>query len=203
MPEAPLPDRYQVLEELCRGEAEILLRAKDKLLQREVVICKPRAGLLGPPDKQDLERSLRQARTLARVNHPGVTRLLDVVETADGPVLAMEPITGETLAERIASGGPLDAAEVLSLAIKVCEALEAVHAVGIVHRGISTGTIALRADGTPCLTGFAFAKFGGDCQNVAATTFLYKPKAGEKAAAPVLPPHPAPEQISGQTADAR
>ena len=81
MPETSLPERFQVLEEICRSEAEVLLRARDKLLQREVVISRPAPGLGGLQDKQDVDRSLRQARALARVQHAGVVKLLDVMET--------------------------------------------------------------------------------------------------------------------------
>lgn len=216
MTDTSLPERFQVLEEICRSDAEVLLRARDHLLQREVVISRPSPSLSGLQNTQEIERSLRQARALARVQHAGVVRLIDVMETKDGPVLVMEPIPGETLAERLAREKRLPPENVRALAMKLCGALEAVHAAGIVHRGVSAANVVLRDDGTPCLTGFVFAKFGHAGQGVPGTTFMYKPKskaapgssgaAGSAAPAPAqcaLPPHPAPEQILGQAADAR
>jgi hypothetical protein len=205
MPEPPLPERFQALEELARTECEVLLRARDRLLQREVVISRPGLSTSAPADPRELERSLRQARALARVAHPGVVRLLDVIETAAGPLLVMEPVAGETLAERLAREGRLEPESVRKLGVSLCEALEAVHAVGVVHRGISAANIVLRTDGTPCLSGFTFAKFGAGELAMPGTTFIYdrRREKGAPAEARTLPPHPAPEQIGGQTADAR
>lgn len=207
MPGTPLPDRFEVLEVLARTESEEFLRARDRLLQREVQISRPtsHSSPSSPIVAQDLQRSLRQARALARVQHPGVVRLLDVIETGAGPLLVMEPVTGEPLAERLTRDGKLDPASVRALGLKLCDALEAVHAVGVVHRGLSAGNIVLRADGSPCLGGFTFAKFGSTETEIPGTTFFYVPRAETDATPPpvALPPTPAPEQMHGQVADAR
>ena len=208
MPGIPLPDRFEVLEVLARNESEESLRARDRLLQREVQISRPTAQPLAAGEGQDLQRSLRQARALARVQHPGVVRLLDVIETAAGPLLVMEPVAGETIAERLARQGPLDPDLVRALGVQLCGALEAVHAVGVVHRGISPGNIVLRSDGSVCLSGFTFAKFGATGAEIPGTTFFYTPRSGASPASSAtpplaLPPTPAPEQMRGQTADAR
>lgn len=205
MPGTPLPDRFEVLEVLARTESEEIVRARDRLLQREVQISRPSDSSSTPAGAQDLQRSLRQARALARVQHPGVVRLLDVIETPAGPLLVLDPVAGETLAERMARDGPLDPESVRDLGAKLCDALEAVHGVGVVHRGISAGNIVLRADGSPCLAGFTFAKFGATGEEMPGTTFVYSRRSEQGRAAPAiaLPPIPAPEQTSGQTADAR
>jgi len=202
MAEPKLPRRFQVLEELARSDAEIVLRARDDLLQREVVISRPNPGLALLQDTGDVERSLRQARALARLQHPGIVRLIDVLETADGPLLVMEPVPGETLGEVLARERILPPARVRELALGICRALEAVHAAGVVHRGVSASNVVIRADGSPCLTGFIFAKFGVGNTSVPGTTFLYS-KRGATQERRVEPPHPAPEQVLGQTADAR
>ena len=199
-----LPGRFQVLEELSRNDDEILLRARDELLHREVWISRPAQETRASEDRDELARSLRQARALARVQHRGVIRLLDVLETEIGTVLVMEPVAGEPLAERIARTGSLAPTETRELAVSLASALEAVHTAGVVHRGISASSILLRPDGSPCLVGFSFAKFRGTGQSVFGTTFAYAGRrrgAGE--IAPPTPPHPAPEQILGQVADAR
>jgi serine/threonine-protein kinase len=200
-----LPGRFQVLEELSRTDDEILLRARDELLHREVWISRPAQETRASEDRAELARSLRQARALARVQHRGVIRLLDVLETEIGPVLVMEPAAGELLSDMLTRKGRLAPKETRDLAVSVCSALEAVHAAGVVHRGISSSSILLRSDGSPCLVGFVFAKFHGTGQSVFGTTFAY---AGQKPLgpgeiAPPAPPYPAPEQILGQPADAR
>jgi tRNA A-37 threonylcarbamoyl transferase component Bud32 len=204
--ENPIPARFQVLEQLARGEDEVVVRARDTLLQREVVLKRPMpCGFGGAPDAAELARSLREARTLARVQHPGVVRLIDVIETRDGPMLVMEPVPGESLAERIIRDGRPTPEAVRQLGISVCAALEVVHAAGIVHRGVSTSNIVMRDGASPVLTGFNFAKFGpGGSGTMPGTSFLYRPSRADGAPpAVVLPPHPAPEQILGQAADAR
>jgi serine/threonine protein kinase len=199
-----IPGRFQVLEELSRTDDEIVLRARDELLHREVWISRPAQDARTSEDKAELARSLRQARALARVQHKGVIRLLDVLETEVGPMLVMEPAAGDTLADLIARKNRLTAIETRDLAVSLCSALEAVHAAGVVHRGISTSSILLRTDGSPCITGFVFAKFRGTGQSMFGTTFVYDARRSpNQAHAPPAPPHPAPEQILGQPADAR
>jgi len=194
-----VPDRFQILEELARCETGTLLRARDKLLQREVVLKLPPDGLRADLGSE-AQRELREARALARVQHRAIVRLLDVLESPAGPVLVLEPTSGETLAERLAREQRLDAASVRALALELAGALAAVHAIGVVHRGITLDQIVLAADGRPLLGGFGFAKFCGSASLFPGTTFLYK-RDGQTPTA--LPPHPAPEQIAGQAADAR
>ena len=201
MPGAPLPDRFEALEVLARTESEELVRARDRLLQREVQISVP-IQTPSTADAAEVARSLRQARALARVHHPGVVRLLDVLETQSGPLLVLEPVGGESLAERLARDRRLEPEVARTLGVRLCEALEAVHAVGVVHRGISAGNVVLRSDGSPCLGGFTFAKFGAG--ESPGTTYVYarRPKT-EPGPAVALPPIPAPEQTQGHAADAR
>ncbi len=197
MPLPRLPDRFQPLEELARGETGVLVRARDKLLQREVVLKLP------PESTQPVaenERELREARALARVQHRAIVRLLDVLDSPAGPVLVLEPTSGESLAERLAREQRLDADFVRALALELSDALAAVHAIGVVHRGITLDQILLAPDGRPLLGGFGFAKFSGPAVAIPGTTFLY---ARDSQTPTALPPHPAPEQIAGQAADAR
>ncbi len=201
MPLPQVPDRFQVLEELARGETGTLLRARDKLLQREVVLKLPPDALrAGAESAVENERELREARALARVQHRAIVRLLDVLESPAGPVLVLEPTSGESLAERLAREQRLDADFVRALALELSDALAAVHAIGVVHRGITLDQIVLCPDGRPLLGGFGFAKFSGPAVAIPGTTFLY---ARDSQTPTALPPHPAPEQIAGQAADAR
>jgi serine/threonine protein kinase len=130
--EYPLPERFEVLEERERTGSKVLLRAWDKTLEREVVL-----QLLGTITRRgsDPREQLREARMMGRVHHRGVCRLLEALETDAGPVMVLEPLEGETLAERLERVQTLDAEEVRRMGVEVAEALAAVHAQGVEHRG--------------------------------------------------------------------
>jgi serine/threonine protein kinase len=207
MVDSSIPDRFQVLENLRHGAGVVVVRARDNLTRREVILQRPVDALSAVWRERDAtatEAELRAARALARVSHPGVVRLLDVIETSAGPLVVMDPVPGETLAERVAREGRLDAADVRRIGLALCDALAAVHAQGVVHRGICAGNVILRPDGSPCLVGFVFAKFDPHSGEMPGTTFVYVRGDGPIRQSEIeLPPHPAPEQMSGQAADAR
>jgi|GEM_PF-2651158 len=200
MTDSRIPERFEVLDELAHGEGEILLRARDTFLQREVVLRLPAPELARTwPDAKMKDAELRSARALAQVRHAGVVKLLDVLATPDGALVVLEPVAGESLAEILAREGRLDAERVRALSVDLADALTAVHAQGVVHRGVSSANIVVRGDGTPCLAGFVFAKFVDRDGGQSSIQFRDR---GETAPT-ALPPHPAPEQIAGAAADAR
>lgn len=201
MTHSSIPERFEVLDEIAHGEGEILLRARDTLLAREVVLRRPAPELARTwPDAQMRAAELRSARALAQVRHKGVVRLLDVLDTPDGALVVLEPVAGESLAEIVAREGRLEPARIAELGRDLADALAAVHAQGVVHRGVSAPNVVVRGDGTPCLAGFVFAKF----VDLDAPASSIQFRAHKESDAPVaLPPHPAPEQIAGQSADAR
>ncbi len=201
MNDPTIPARFEVLDEIAHGEGEILLRARDTLLQREVVLRRPAPELARTwPDAKMRAAELRSARALAQVGHKGVVRLLDVLETPDGALVVLEPVAGESLAEIAAREGRIDPARIQQIGRDLAEALGAVHGQGVVHRGVSAANVIVRADGSPCLAGFVFAKFVDRDAPQSSIQFRDRSDAGAPVA---LPPHPAPEQVAGQSADAR
>ncbi|MBI5364535.1 MAG: caspase family protein [Planctomycetes bacterium] len=202
-----LPSRFQVLETLVAPDAAGMWRARDTLLGREVLLKRPLAHE-GRDADVERERSMREARALASVKHASVARLFEVIETPQGPLFALEPLEGETLSDALARVRSLAPDAVRALGIELASALEAVHARGIVHRGVSAGNIVLRPapmeGSTLLLAGFTFAKSGpGVGGAIPGTTFVYR-RGEESAREPVVePPHPAPEQLRGEAADAR
>jgi serine/threonine-protein kinase len=192
--------RYEALETLRSDERGEELRAHDRTLGREVLLVRrsARSPLLG---QGAAERALREARAMASLHHPGIQKLHDVLEDEAGPMLVLEPVPGETLAERLGREGRLGPAETRALGIALADALAAVHLAGAVHRDVSEENVVLRADGSPCLAGFRLAKpaaLGGT------TSLEYRSSASsEPGASLLLPRHPAPEQLGGEAASAR
>ncbi len=193
----PIDDRYEVLERLSGTGGREELRALDRTLEREVLLVRqPRAA-----DAAE-RRDLREARALAAVEHPGVQRLHEVLQDEATTTLVLEPVAGETLAERLAREpeGRLPHDEVRRLGSELAEALAAVHAAGAVHRDVSPETIRLAADGRACLTGFRLSK---PFRPGEITSIDYVRAAKAKGEPVVLPTHPAPEQLGGEAASER
>ncbi len=194
-------ERYEVLETLALDSGREELRARDRMLGREVLIV--RRMLETGPRQDRSERALREARALAALRHPGVQRLLDAFDDDGCATLVLEPATGEALAARLEREGRLASDEVLRIAIAVAEALAAVHAAGAVHRDVSEENVVLGSDGSICTTGFRLAKPIAPSE---ATSLEYGPSAGDRPR-PLdrqgLPAHPAPEQLGGEAASPR
>lgn len=196
---ARVPDRFQILEVLEEGPVQSLLRARDSLLEREVLLKIPgpelTAQFTAPGSKT---RVLREARVLASLRHPGVVGLLEVVDAEEGPILVLESIAGERLFERLARA-PLSGVEARELCISLCHALQAMHSRGIVHRDLSTAAVLLAEQGA-MLVGFGFAKPNHGGHYVSSICYG---KEGDRARPTALPAYPSPEQLIGQMADAR
>jgi len=204
-PELPIPERYQVLETVSHDEGEVVYRCLDQTLGREVFFKQPGIALRAQSSEAELnDRTLREARALAQVDHPGVQRLLEVIESSEGVMLVLEPVVGECLAERLECEGPLAPADVAKLGVEMADALNAVHAIGTVHRDVSAQTIHLRPDGSACLSGFRFAKFTSQARPLSTIAEVLRTKGPDASeAAALLPAHPAPEQFGSELASAR
>ncbi|WP_405008097.1 protein kinase [Kitasatospora purpeofusca] len=164
-PETRLIDnRFELLERLGGGGMGLVWRARDTMLHREVALKEvrppdPAMAAANPEAAHELrERVLREARALARLQHPNVAVIHHIVDTPDHPHpwLVMELVSGGSLADRIARG-PLTVPEAARIGRGVLSALRAAHAAGIQHRDVKPGNVLLRADGTPVLTDFGIA----------------------------------------------
>jgi serine/threonine protein kinase len=106
-------------------------RARDAKLGRDVALKILPAAFAADPDR--MARFQREAQLLAALNHPNIAAIYDLQEADVARFLVLELVEGETLADRIARG-PVPIDEALQIAKSICEALEAAHEQGIVHR---------------------------------------------------------------------
>jgi hypothetical protein len=192
-----LPSRYEIRQTLPETPLERTFLAFDTLLQREVMLKLPGAGA-AEWTTSVREALLREARALAKVRHAAIAPILHVDETAEGPLLVLEPPAGETLAERL-QRGPLTTSETITLGITIADALAAVHYAGIVHRAIGPNAIRLHADGGIELAAFTFAKAAGHEQR----SSLAHAARNQPEVARWLPDYSAPEQLAGLPAEPR
>jgi eukaryotic-like serine/threonine-protein kinase len=147
---------YEVLSWLGAGGMGEVYRARDTTLDREVALKTLPEELAREPDR--LARLKQEARILASLNHPGIATLHGLEQSDGGmPVLVMELVEGESLADRLRRGA-LPWREAGTVAHQIALALEAAHAKGVLHRDLKPGNIRLARDGRVKLLDFGLAK---------------------------------------------
>jgi eukaryotic-like serine/threonine-protein kinase len=159
-----LADRYRLLHPLGEGGMGRVWRARDETLHRDVAIKELVAPPgLTPAERKELQaRSMREARAIARLSHPNVVRIFDVVEVGDGdPWIVMEYLPGQSLDDAM-DAGSLPVRRVARIGLEILQALHAAHRLGVVHRDVKPGNILLATDGRAVLTDFGIATVPGD-----------------------------------------
>src|SRR5687767_2966252 len=116
-----------------------VFRARDEQLNRDVAIKVLRPEVASDADR--LQRFVREAQTLAALNHPNIAQIYGLAGA--GQALVMELVEGEDLAQRLARG-PIPLEDAIPIARQIAEALEAAHEIGIVHRDLKPANIKLR-----------------------------------------------------------
>ncbi|MFJ3306468.1 serine/threonine-protein kinase [Streptomyces sp. NPDC086549] len=156
--------RFELQARLGGGGMGTVWRAHDLLLHRSVAVKEvrpPDAGLAeyDPEGARTLrERVLREARALARVDHPNVVTIHHIVDGGGDtyPWIVMELVEGGSLADLLARG-PMAPAEAARVGQGVLSALRAAHAAGVQHRDVKPANVLLRRDDRPVLTDFGIA----------------------------------------------
>ncbi|WP_049973861.1 serine/threonine-protein kinase, partial [Azospirillum sp. B4] len=146
--------KYEIGRVIGSGSYGTVVQATDRVLNRPVALKILRPG---GSSASDLKRHLREARALARLQHPNIVAIFDLAEEGGQTFLAMEHIEGQTLAARLAQGPlPLDMA--LDMAAQLADALAAAHGQGVVHADIKPGNVILDGAGRPRLVDFGLAR---------------------------------------------
>ncbi|RME88859.1 MAG: serine/threonine protein kinase [Anaerolineae bacterium] len=167
-------NRYQVIETLGEGGMATVYKALDIRLEREVALKVIRRDLFAPDElAKILVRFEREAKSLARLSHPNIVKVLDFDEQDGVPYLVMEYVQGKTLKAVIAERGgrPFPWQEAFRLLIPVADALHHAHERHIIHRDVKPSNILINERGEPMLTDFGIAKaLGGDGATQLTTT---------------------------------
>ncbi|SEN51081.1 serine/threonine-protein kinase [Nonomuraea pusilla] len=153
-----LAGRYRLLGELGRGGMGTVWRAHDELLDREVAVKEVAlAGPPGPARELAVERTMREARLAARLSHPHIAAVYDVVLADDRPWIVLQLVRSRSLAQVIAERGPLPVPDVARIGLQLLGALEAAHEAGVMHRDIKPANILFGPGGHAFLTDFGLA----------------------------------------------
>ncbi|WP_230205273.1 serine/threonine-protein kinase [Parafrankia elaeagni] len=159
-----LAGRYRLGRILGSGGAGIVREGEDTLLRRPVAIKHVRLPPVASDEELAIarERVLREARVAARLRHPGLVAVYDVIESENSPWIVMELVEGRSLAEVIRAEGRLAPAVVARMGVSLAYALEAAHRSGVVHRDVKPGNVLVTPEGQPRLTDFGIAVSEGD-----------------------------------------
>ncbi|WVS79392.1 protein kinase [Streptomyces sp. SS162] len=199
--------RYRLEARLGRGGMGTVWRAHDELLGRRVAVKELYAdaggggsgggaggvggagGGAGGGADTDLDATLREARAVARVHHPHIVCVHDVVEEDGVAYIVMELVEGVSLAERIAARGPVDAPEAARIGLALLSALRAAHAIGVLHRDLKPANVLVEdATGRVVLSDFGIAQLAGATTLTEANMFVGSPE------------YTAPERMQGRQA---
>jgi serine/threonine protein kinase len=155
-----IADRYRVLDRIGRGGMATVWRAHDDLLDRQVAVKKlhPQPHLDADELATLFERARREARSAARISHPNVVVVHDVVDDEGLPIIVMEYVPSTTLADLIKAHGPVPLEEVARIGRGVIAALRAAHRAGVLHRDVKPANVLLAEDGRVVLTDFGIAQ---------------------------------------------
>ncbi|WP_326534381.1 protein kinase domain-containing protein [Pseudorhodoferax sp.] len=185
--------RYQILERIGRGGMATVFKANDPSIGRDVAIKFLHASLCEGEDYRG--RFLQEARAAGGLSHPNIVIVHDVGEIEGRPYMAMELLSGISLAEELEIAKTIPVRDALVMAIQLARALDYAHGKGIVHRDIKPANIVrLAGSRTIKVTDFGIAHMDGASESSLRT------RAGDVLG---TPQYMSPEQTRGERLDGR
>src|SRR5438046_4820367 len=188
-PGSVLANRYEILQSLGEGGMGAVYKARDRELDRVVALKVIRPELA---NQQEVLRRFKQELILARqVTHKNVIRIFDLGEAEGIKFISMDYIEGQDLRSLLRQKGRLAPEEATAIIAQVCQALEAAHAEGVVHRDLKPQNIMLDSQGRATVMDFGIAR-SMELTGMTQTGALLG-----------TPDYMSPEQAKGQEVDAR
>src|SRR5215469_6069647 len=165
--------RYALSSPIGRGAMGVVWRAHDQLLDREVAVKEVvLSAAIGEDERRNAyQRTLREARTAARLSHRGVVTVYDVAEEDGRPWIVMELIPSQSLDQVLTVQGRLPVARVCDIGQQLLSALAAAHTAGVLHRDVKPSNVLIAHskvgdswEERAVLTDFGIAQFEGDAR---------------------------------------
>ncbi len=184
--------RYRITRELGRGGMGVVHLALDTVLQRDVALKELPHHLVTQADL--VQRFRQEARVLARLGHPSIVQVHDLIEDDGRMWIALEYVGGGTLADAMgAAGGSLPWPEAAHIGRQVAEGLAFAHAQGVIHRDIKPVNVLLTGDDPPVakLTDFGLARMAESGGHTQAGSLMGSTR------------YISPEQVAGRPVDVR
>jgi hypothetical protein len=182
--------RYEIEELVGTGGMSSVYRARDTVLERWVALKVLHEHFSVDPEY--VERFRREARAIARLNHPNIVTVIDRGEFGDRQFIVFEHVPGENLKEVVEREGPLPVPQALALTYQIARGLAFAHEHGVVHRDVKPQNVLLDESGTAKVTDFGIARSLDPSEELTQTGTLLGTS-----------DYIAPEQASGQPVDAR
>jgi len=156
--------RYRLREPVGTGGMGRVWLARDEMLDRDVAVKEfvPPDWMTDEEKSRLKDRTLREARSAARLNHPHVVQIYDVVHAEGLPWIVMEYVPSRSLHQVISEDGPLSPTATARIGLEVLDALTAAHRAGVLHRDIKPHNVLIGTDGRVVLTDFGLATFVDD-----------------------------------------
>lgn len=157
-----LGGRYRLVSRLGHGGMGTVWLAHDEIVDRDVAVKEPRVPEhLGAQERDTVHRRMRrEASSAARIDHPSVVTMHDVVVEDDKPWIVMELVRGQSLADRLQEG-TLDPREAARIGLDVLNALNAAHEAGVLHRDVKPDNVLLGRADRVVLSDFGIAQVEG------------------------------------------
>ncbi|MGH7491539.1 MAG: protein kinase domain-containing protein [bacterium] len=185
--------RYLIEKEIARAATGRIYKAWDPKLDRSVVLKTVQYGFAASPQEIATmkDRIYREARAIAKLQHPNIVIVYDVDDLPEFSYLVMEYLEGRDLKQVLESERRLGWRRALYIVMQVCDAMEYAHRSGVFHRDVKPSNIMLLEDDETKVTDFGIAKI---------SNYLSLTQTGRVMG---TPSYMAPEQIEGQATDGR
>src|SRR5689334_19814193 len=156
--------RYRLLQPVGSGGMGRVWLARDEMLDRDVAVKEflPPDWMTEDEQTRLRDRTLREARSAGRLNHPHVVRVYDVVHADGLPWIVMEYVASRSLHQVIIEDGPYSPVAAARIGLAVLDALSAAHRAGVLHRDVKPHNVLIGLDGRVVLTDFGLATFVDD-----------------------------------------